>query len=1503
MRPVPDPRRRAGLAALLACALLAGSGGARAQESGEALPPPPALPLGLAPARSDPGMEAIGRGFDLWLADALHAAGLDTAPVAAGDLASAGALDRALIPRLLEERGRVEVRLGLYSPQTGEELAAGRGESSLEKVGDACRAALADLSEALGTEPGAAAPPSLSDLASATLALDRADRGRLFEGWLAVEGRSAPVAARAREAVLARAHALHDPPVERARVLTASGDPAGAWETVGTAARLEERKRSPDPSILLAAGEIQLSRGNSGTARRYLDAAVQHAPDSADVQVAFARALLAEGDRQGARDALREAARLAPGDPRPPAMLLDLEGGDRARLAALALQAGALAADRLDPEPAREQLARAAELDPSLAARAARRLGDLEQQLGRPTEAALAYRRAASAGDSGADLWVALGRAQNASGDTAGAEQSLRKALSLEPRHAPALVELGTVLVETERAEEALPLLRTAREIQPADTMTNIAMARALRLTGANEDAIEVLATGGDMDDVRVLRELSRSQEAAGDRAGARASLERAIELEPSDPDLRTRLAAAREASGEGPVAKGEGAGGAGSEEPNAPDPALRRVDFDAMVSSFAADPSEPPRTVAQLGVREPGDWKSWLRRFTRLREPRIADVEPALEGAIANRFALVAPADADLASVAPLVDQLYDFDQPDSRSADAIAGVNGILGTDGVFVTRLLSHPQDRAEVSCDPGTFALETRLLLGSETRGVRILTDIDCVAGGLAAYGSWNLEALAVYLLLALFAAYPVVRGWGTVVVRIELPEMTKGFFSIHITRKSGQVKRETIDKKTGREKIRAQGRLDFLRRFERHMAGRETVFRWIPARSAGYTVTVGGPLLDARGKDIIGHFLEEQRARVRRGDLTRLDFDFRPRECAVEIDLHEGGGPAVGGRVALAGDPSSLRYARDGKAYLYLGKGEHTILVGSKDAAAEFNVLIDKFDAAVPLKVDIGECDTIFRDCPAAVEPFLVGDLATAADALVAAGNEVAARRLRGELFERQGRAGDAAVELEAAGQLGQAAELRASGDDHSGSAALYERAGDHGRAAAAHRAAGEWEAAARCYEEIYDYGNALECWREVGDEERELDLLEKLGEYQDAAQLARGRGDAERAIRNLQQVDSRHPDYRHACRLIAEIVSERGDHDLAVAKFEEALGADAGESASLDALESYAGILERAGRHEQALAVYETIQRRDVARTDLTTRIREIRAQIDTTATRAVASSTAGQATAASGGGESRYELLDEIGRGGMGVVYRARDKRLGRIVALKRLPENMRDHPVAVDLFEREARAAAALNHPNIVTLFDAGEEDGAFFITMELLEGRALNEILVQHHHLSPRDASRLGIQIAAGLNYAHERRIVHRDIKTANLFFTRDQIVKIMDFGIAKSLEEVRRSTTVVGGTPYYMAPEQATGSGVDHRADLYALGVTLFQLVTGELPFRDGDVTYLHAHEPPPDPREIEFGVPAELASLILRLMAKLPEERPASAATVGEELRAVVAALR
>jgi tetratricopeptide (TPR) repeat protein len=1493
MKSAFDPFRRARLPALVACLLL----------SLTAAPSGAGTRLALARTEADPALAPIALGFDRWLEGALSGSGLEVAAIPASGTdavaaAARGGTTNVLVPRMHEEDGRVELRLSIFETATGEIVTSSRAEAPLDGLGGACSEVLGGLARVLGISADAATPPALSELASASRAIDLTGQGQLFAAWRAVQGKLSPLATAERETIVQRARRTGDPEADRARVLSASGDPVAAWALVGRSAQLALSERSSDPALLVAAAEIQLSLGNLELALRFLAAAEPHAPGSADVQIALARAHLAQGDRDAARTAAHRAAELAPDDPQPAELLAEIDAGRATEVAADWLDAGNRAARRLDPELARRHWQRAAELDRTATAKIAAQRGDLEARIGRPVEAIAAYRSAQSAGVRTPDLLTALGRAQRASGDKSGAERSLREAIALAPKHAPALTELGVVLTESNRAAEAVPLLREAHEIRADDAPNNVALARALIMTGANTDAIEVLGAGGSLADVRAMREVARAQQASGDVAAARKTLARAVAIAPDEPSLREQLAGVLEAAKDAAGAAGQRdlaarlAGATAAGDATTPAPVAGHGDFEAVIASYAAGvPQANQRPAMFLGVREPNDWRTWIWRFVRPREPDAGRIATAIETAIAAHFARASATNADLSGLAPVIDQVYAFDDPDSISPDLVASVNGVLGTDGVLVARLIVRPQDHAGSQCGPGTFAVETRFLRGSDRLFAQVYGIPECIAADSPAWITWNYQAFAIYALFALFVLFPALRGWGTVLVRIQLPDKTKGYFSIHITKRSDQVATKTVNKKTGKEKIRSKRLFDFLRRFESHMAGRETTFRWIPARRADYTITVGGPLLDASGKEIIGHFLEEQKFRVRRGAVTEVDFDFRPRECAVEVRVNEDGRPAASVRVAVAGDASSLRYARDGVAYLYLGRGEYTIRVGSKDTAADFRVRIDSLDAAVPLHVDLADCPVVFRGCPAAVEPYLVGDHAGAAQALHAAGNRDAARRLRAGLLERSGRASDAAAELEAVGDLTQAAELRASDDDHSGSAALYEQSGNLAQAAGAHRAAGEWAEAARCYEEIYDYGNALECWREQGDEARQLDLLEKLGEYQDAAQIARGSGDLDRAIRNLQQIDARHVDYRHVCRQIAEIVSERGDHALAVAKFEEALGTQGLESASIDVLESFAQILERAGKHEQAVSTYEVIQRRDVQRTDLTERIQTLRRRADTAAPRRAAAEPAD--------GESRYELLAEIGRGGMGVVYKARDTRLGRIVALKRLPDNLREHPTAVELFEREARAAAALNHRNIVTIFDAGQENGTYFISMELLEGRALNDILTRRGKLTGRDSARLGTQIAAGLAYAHERKIVHRDIKTANLFFTRDQLVKIMDFGIAKSLEEVRRSTTVVGGTPYYMAPEQARGQGVDHRADLYAFGVTLFQLVTGALPFTDGDVAYLHAHEPPPDPRELEASVPAALATLILRMMAKQPAERPASAAEVGEALRGIV----
>src|SRR6266851_8982452 len=205
------------------------------------------------------------------------------------------------------------------------------------------------------------------------------------------------------------------------------------------------------------------------------------------------------------------------------------------------------------------------------------------------------------------------------------------------------------------------------------------------------------------------------------------------------------------------------------------------------------------------------------------------------------------------------------------------------------------------------------------------------------------------------------------------------------------------------------------------------------------------------------------------------------------------------------------------------------------------------------------------------------------------------------------------------------------------------------------------------------------------------------------------------------------------------------------------------------------------------------------------------------------------------------------YEITAAIGAGGMGEVYRARDTRLGREVAIKVLPEALAKDADRLRRFEQEARTIAALNHPNILAIHDIGTHDGAPFLVSELLEGMTLREKL-ETGPLPVRRAIEYALGLAQGLAAAHEKGIVHRDLKPENIFITRDGRVKILDFGLAKLVrprpEQQDQTQTASGmalGTPAYMAPEQARGQVADHRSDIFALGAVLYEMLAGRRPF--------------------------------------------------------------
>jgi beta-lactam-binding protein with PASTA domain/tRNA A-37 threonylcarbamoyl transferase component Bud32 len=263
---------------------------------------------------------------------------------------------------------------------------------------------------------------------------------------------------------------------------------------------------------------------------------------------------------------------------------------------------------------------------------------------------------------------------------------------------------------------------------------------------------------------------------------------------------------------------------------------------------------------------------------------------------------------------------------------------------------------------------------------------------------------------------------------------------------------------------------------------------------------------------------------------------------------------------------------------------------------------------------------------------------------------------------------------------------------------------------------------------------------------------------------------------------------------------------------------------------------------------------------------------------------------------------DERYEVVRELGSGGMAEVYLANDQLLGRQVALKILSARYAHDEQFVERFRREASSAAGLNHPNIVQIYDRGEAEGTYYIAMEYLDGRSLKDIILKYAPLSPDLVMSISVQILEALRFAHRRDVIHRDIKPQNIIVDNDGRVKVTDFGIARagSASTMTEAGSIIG-TAHYLSPEQAQGLPVEAASDLYSLGVVMYEMVTGKLPF-DGDnpvsIAMQHVQELPALPRSVASDVPENLEAVILRSLGKHPTERYLTAQAMLDDLRRV-----
>jgi tetratricopeptide (TPR) repeat protein len=522
------------------------------------------------------------------------------------------------------------------------------------------------------------------------------------------------------------------------------------------------------------------------------------------------------------------------------------------------------------------------------------------------------------------------------------------------------------------------------------------------------------------------------------------------------------------------------------------------------------------------------------------------------------------------------------------------------------------------------------------------------------------------------------------------------------------------------------------------------------------------------------------------------------------------------------------------------------------------------------------------------------------------------GDEERAAQYRAEGALIRGETEEAAELFITAREPLRAANLYVDLGEHVKAAVCFESAGDHRSEAEQYGLEERFNDAAIAYEKAGDYFRAYDLYQQIDDMGGRLRCLDKMAAFFELGRLLLSEGKEEDALRELQRVEVMDPKYQSACELQGDILTHQGEQAGALGKYRLAIEDAVPDAHNLSLFYKTGVCLEVCGRPGSALEIFEQVQAVDFFYEDIQSRVEALRGSqepaVEQSTRLAVPSPPISRNTTglsrradvrkvvASPGGENRYEVLEEVARGGMGIVFKATDTVLNRVVAYKVLSEHLKGNPTAVKYFIREARAAAALSHPNLVTVFDAGEQEGDYYMAMEFVEGETLKTLVSRAGPFREQLVRFIAVHASRGLAYAHGRGLVHRDIKSSNVMLTADKSLKIMDFGLAKFIEEYQGTSSKAVGTPYYMSPEQIMGRKVDQRADLYSLGVTLFECATGTVPFFKGDLAYHHLHTPAPSPRALNPSLSEGIDEIILRLLEKKPEHRFQSATEVMTAVR-------
>ena len=538
--------------------------------------------------------------------------------------------------------------------------------------------------------------------------------------------------------------------------------------------------------------------------------------------------------------------------------------------------------------------------------------------------------------------------------------------------------------------------------------------------------------------------------------------------------------------------------------------------------------------------------------------------------------------------------------------------------------------------------------------------------------------------------------------------------------------------------------------------------------------------------------------------------------------------------------------------------------------------------------------------------------------------------EKAGRRDRAlEIWQDTGRQDRVAAMMAQSGDTGGASRLLAdsamASGDYAAAGPLWEELGELVMAGKAYKAAGMTHEAVRLAVELGHPGEAARLLMEAGEFLQAAPLFATAGRYADAGSAAYRGGDVAGCVAYLEiagdHVAMAHVFFSYGRRddAKARLRSVKPSHEDFVACREALAAAELEDGEDEAARNAYGELVEHAvatrlvpddtvrrwlisrfelfvtaGEVEQGLLELEHCRSMGLLTVEVEEHMRRLAPQVEATRTilkqgdeDAIAVVLEEWNRAASSlllPRHERYEIQQKLAQGSNGVVYLAWDAVLDRPLVVKMIANDALPTETAREWFLREARVAARLNHPNIVVIYDMGEIGEQPFIAMEYVEGMTLKERVAPQLPLPARMVVPLFQQLGAALQFAHDHGVVHRDVKLDNVMVTTDGALKLMDFGLAEALNSPERTRVVVAGTPAYMSPEQIRGTGVDHLTDIYALGVLLFKLVTGEYPYRSGNILEQHRKAPIPDARELEPHVPDACNAVIQKAMAKDKADR-------------------